>query len=104
MALVIANQASQGQGIAHIPLGVASALKEALRTCQLSPSGDWPLPAYELVGRNDLAEGLNNSPAPLFHSGYRSVKDYIVSTHSYAAFLFYVSPTSSHSHDRYLTT
>jgi anaphase-promoting complex subunit 1 len=35
--------------------------------------------AYDLVGRNDLAEGLNTSPEPLFQSGYRSVKDYVVS-------------------------
>ena len=62
-----------------LPIGPAAALREAMRTCQLNPSGDWPLAAYRLVGRNDLAEGLSSSPEPLSSSGYRSVKDYIVS-------------------------
>lgn len=62
----------------RLSLGPAAPLREALRTCQLSPAGDWPVSAYQLVGRNDLAEGLSSSE-PLFSSGYRSVKDYIVS-------------------------
>lgn len=62
-----------------LPIGPGAALREALRTCQQNPSGDWPLAAYQLVGRNDLAEGLTNSPEPLSAGGYRSVKDYIVS-------------------------
>lgn len=64
----------------RLPLGPAAPLREVLRTCQLSPASDWPIPAYQLVGRNDLAEGLSKSPEPLHMSGYRSVKDYIVST------------------------
>lgn len=62
-----------------LPPGLAAPLREVLRTCQLSPSGSWPIPAYQLVGRNDLAEGLSKSSYPLHTSGYRSVKDYIVS-------------------------
>ncbi|KIP09445.1 hypothetical protein PHLGIDRAFT_102877 [Phlebiopsis gigantea 11061_1 CR5-6] len=64
----------------RLPLGPAAPLREVLRTCQLSPASDWPIPAYQLVGRNDLAEGLSKSPEPLHMSGYRSVKDYILPT------------------------
>ncbi|OBZ68319.1 Anaphase-promoting complex subunit 1, partial [Grifola frondosa] len=66
------------QTLRHTPLGLAAPLREATRTCQLSPSGDWPVVAYQLIGRNDLAEGLSMSPDLFFNHGYRSVKEYIL--------------------------
>lgn len=62
----------------RLPLGLAAPLREAARTCQLSPSGDWPVAAYQLIGRNDLAESINNPPDLLFSHGYRTVRDYLV--------------------------
>ncbi|KAI0364452.1 hypothetical protein BV20DRAFT_956236 [Pilatotrama ljubarskyi] len=63
----------------RLPLGVAAPLREALRTCQLSPGGDWTVSAYRLVGRNDLAEGLTDKPAIADNNGYRSVREFLVS-------------------------
>lgn len=39
-----------------VPYGVAIPIRECLRACQMSPPSEWPLAAYELVGRQDLAE------------------------------------------------
>lgn len=64
----------------YLPLGIAAPLREAARTCQLSPAGDWPVVAYELIGRNDLAEGLNPIASEFTGHGYRSVKEFIVCT------------------------
>jgi len=63
----------------RLPLGIAAPLREAARTCQLSPPGDWSLAAYRAIGRNDLAASATDSPDILFNDGYRTVKDYIVS-------------------------
>ncbi|KAI0644745.1 hypothetical protein C8Q79DRAFT_913177 [Trametes meyenii] len=63
----------------RLPLGVASPVREALRTCQLSPGGDWSVSAYHLIGRNDLAEGFTDRPAVAVNSGYRSVREFLVS-------------------------
>ncbi|KAI0829732.1 hypothetical protein BC628DRAFT_1408561 [Trametes gibbosa] len=63
----------------RFPLGVAAPIREALRTCQLSPSGDWTMTAYRLVSRNDLAEGFNDKPAVAVNTGYRSVREFLVS-------------------------
>lgn len=64
-----------------LPIGIAAPLREAIRTCQLSPSGEWPVGAYQLTGRNDLAEGIGSSPDHLANSGYRTVKEWLVSFH-----------------------
>lgn len=64
----------------RLPLGPAAPLKEALRTCQTSPSGDWSVAQYQLAGRNELAEGLDSDEVPLVSHGYRTLKDFIVST------------------------
>lgn len=64
----------------NLPLGIAAPLREAARTCQLSPPGDWPLAAYRAIGRNDLAACASDAPDMLFSDGYRPVKDFIVSS------------------------
>lgn len=64
--------------IEDLPIGIASPLKEAVRTSQLSPSGSWSAAVYRLIGRNDLAEGVSNAP-DISLEGYRSIKDYLVS-------------------------
>jgi anaphase-promoting complex subunit 1 len=61
-----------------LPLSLAAPLREAARTCQLSPPQDWPLAAYRAIGRNDLAASARDAPDMLFNDGYRTVKDYIV--------------------------
>ena len=62
-----------------LPLGLAAPLRETARTCQLAPGQDWLAAAYELVGRNDLAEGVNVNPGLLNTNGYRAVKEFLVS-------------------------
>jgi anaphase-promoting complex subunit 1 len=61
-----------------LPLGVASPLVEAARTCQLCPPGDWSTAAYNAIGRNDLAASANYAPDMLVDDGYRPPKYYIV--------------------------
>ncbi|KAJ7802231.1 hypothetical protein B0H14DRAFT_1667535 [Mycena olivaceomarginata] len=61
----------------RLPLGVLSPIREAARTCQLAPPSDWPLEAYRVVGRNDVAASASQAPELLFGDGYRSVKDFI---------------------------
>ncbi|KAI0358750.1 hypothetical protein OH77DRAFT_1518715 [Trametes cingulata] len=68
------------QDLQRLPLGVAAPLREALRTCQLSPGGDWTVSAYQLIGRNDLAEGFTDKPAVAVNNGYRSVREFLHST------------------------
>ncbi|PCH43928.1 hypothetical protein WOLCODRAFT_104419 [Wolfiporia cocos MD-104 SS10] len=61
-----------------LPLGIAAPLREACRTCQLSPSGTWSVNAYYLIGRHDLAEVLSPYSETAQSRGYRPVKDFIL--------------------------
>lgn len=61
-----------------LPLSIAMPLREAARTCQLGPPADWPVNAYEFVGRNDLTEGAIIVGDPIFNDGYRSMRDHLV--------------------------
>ncbi|OSD04091.1 hypothetical protein PYCCODRAFT_1364791 [Trametes coccinea BRFM310] len=63
----------------RLPLGIAAPAREALRTCQLGPSGDWTVSAYNLIGRNDLAEGFTDKPLVTVNNGYRSVREFLLS-------------------------
>ncbi|TDL26792.1 hypothetical protein BD410DRAFT_741006 [Rickenella mellea] len=60
-----------------LPLGLSAPLREAARTCQLCPPPDWPVQAYEFVGRSDLSEGAVVNGDLIFDDGYRSVKDHL---------------------------
>lgn len=62
----------------HLPLGISSPLREAIRTGQLSPSGEWPIGAYQLIGRDDLAEGVGSSAEHMNNGGYKTVKEWLV--------------------------
>jgi hypothetical protein len=62
----------------HLPLGISSPLREAMRTGQLSPSGEWPIGAYQLIGRDDLAEGVGSSAEHMNNGGYKTVKQWLV--------------------------
>ncbi|KAG5636979.1 hypothetical protein H0H81_006185 [Sphagnurus paluster] len=63
--------------INRLPIGIAAPLREAARTCQLAPPGNWPLAAYRAIGRNDLAASAEDAPDLLFNDGYKSVKQFI---------------------------
>lgn len=67
------------QDLQRLPLGIAAPIREALRTCQLSPGGDWTVTAYRLIGRNDLAEGFTDKPSIAVNNGYRSIREFLVS-------------------------
>ncbi|KAG6856543.1 hypothetical protein H0H87_003362 [Tephrocybe sp. NHM501043] len=63
--------------LSRLPIGIAAPLREAARTCQLAPPGDWPLSAYRAIGRNDLAASADDAPDILYNDGYKSVKEFI---------------------------
>ncbi|KAJ3503489.1 hypothetical protein NLJ89_g8410 [Agrocybe chaxingu] len=62
---------------ANLPLGIASPLREAVRTCQLAPPGDWPLDAYKAIGRNDLAASAIQMANHFNPDGYQPRKEFI---------------------------
>ncbi|KAG6898030.1 hypothetical protein C0992_007026 [Termitomyces sp. T32_za158] len=63
--------------LSRLPIGIAAPLREAARTCQLAPPGDWPLAAYRAIGRNDLAASADEAPDLLFSDGYKHVREFI---------------------------
>lgn len=68
-----------GQDVSSsLPLGIAAPLREATRTCQLAPPGNWPLEAYKAIGRNDLAASANQDEDIVVYEGYKSKKEFIV--------------------------
>lgn len=64
--------------IPDLPLGIASPLLEAARTCQLAPPGNWPFEAYKTIGRNDLATSAIQTQDVLVTGGYKARKEFIV--------------------------
>lgn len=64
--------------LGHISMGLTAPLKEALRSCQLSPPNDWPLFIYDFVGRKDLTASVKEFNDPIFYDGYRSMADRLV--------------------------
>ena len=79
---VVHQMVTQNGGAAawtELPLGIAAPLREAARTCQLAPPGNWPLDAYRLIGRNDLATSATVNPDAFISKGYKPRKEYIVS-------------------------
>ncbi|KAI5990454.1 hypothetical protein EDD15DRAFT_2452542 [Pisolithus albus] len=61
-----------------LPLGIAAPLREAIRTCQLSPPGNWRSEHYELVGRRDLAFSVAKVQPVHFQQGlYQSPETYV---------------------------
>ena len=60
----------------QLPFGVALGLQEALFACKSNPPDNWPIEAYELIERQDLAQMLKNpldistpfSPLPNYDS------------------------------------
>ena len=64
--------------LAMLPIGLAAPLREAARACQLVPPLQWPLVAYELVGRNDISEGALMTSDSVFNDGYRTLKEHLV--------------------------
>lgn len=61
-----------------LSLGIAAPLREAARTCQLAPPGNWPLEAYKAIGRNDLAASATQNPDIFTNDGYTTRKEFIV--------------------------
>jgi hypothetical protein len=55
----VARMVKIGMGVEEVgqlPFSISAPILEVLRTCQAGTPGDWPIPAYELIGRRDLAE------------------------------------------------
>ncbi|KAF5357388.1 hypothetical protein D9758_005889 [Tetrapyrgos nigripes] len=62
--------------ISKLPLGIASSLKEAARSCQIAPPLEWPAAAYKAIGREDVAASVTQGPDLLSKDGYLSMKEY----------------------------
>lgn len=77
--MVAQQKGGAGDVWAALPLGIAAPLREAVRTCQLAPPGNWPLEAYRLIGRNDLATSALKNPDTFISDGYKTRKEFIVS-------------------------
>ncbi|KIL60704.1 hypothetical protein M378DRAFT_26402 [Amanita muscaria Koide BX008] len=60
-----------------IPFGMAAPIREAARTCQLSPPANWPMESYQTIGRNDLAASASEFPEALYNESYRPIKDFV---------------------------
>ncbi|KAF9476890.1 hypothetical protein BDN70DRAFT_838543, partial [Pholiota conissans] len=73
----LVSQSNGGDIWSELPLGIAAPLREAARTCQLAPPGNWPLEAYSLIGRNDLAVSALKNPDTFINEGYKSRKEFI---------------------------
>lgn len=66
--------------LASLPLGIAAPIREAARTCQLAPPPAWPLQAYMAIGRNDLAASADETVEQFNRDGFKSRKDFFVSS------------------------
>ncbi|KIJ60441.1 hypothetical protein HYDPIDRAFT_43294 [Hydnomerulius pinastri MD-312] len=63
-----------------LPLGIAAPLREAIRTCQLSPPAHWQSQHYELIGRRDLAFSVAKVQPVISQQGvYQSAETYMSS-------------------------
>ncbi|KAF9073847.1 hypothetical protein BDP27DRAFT_1215348 [Rhodocollybia butyracea] len=69
--------------IERLPLGIAAPLREAIRTCQMAPPPDWPMEAYNAIGRGDVRASVSaiRAEEKMPKNGYRSVKEYLTSSH-----------------------
>lgn len=65
-----------------LAMGIATPFREAARTCQLFSPPEWPLAAYEFIGRNDLSEGAVAMNDQIFNDGHITAKEHIVRTYS----------------------
>lgn len=64
-----------------LPLGIAAPLREAIRTCQLSPPSHWRKEHYDLIGRRDLAFSVLGTQPELSQKGIaQSPETYMVGT------------------------
>ena len=62
-----------------LPLGIAAPLREAVRTCQLSPPSHWRTEHYNLVGRHDLAFSIAGTQPEIPQRGIsQSAETYMV--------------------------
>ncbi|KAF9238387.1 hypothetical protein BU15DRAFT_88428 [Melanogaster broomeanus] len=65
-----------------LPLGIAAPLREAIRTCQLSPPPNWQSEHYELIGRRDLAFSVAKVQPVISQQGiFQSAETYMTSHH-----------------------
>jgi hypothetical protein len=55
IVLSMARQGLSVHDITSLPSGIALPLLDALQRCRVAPACDWPVEAYNLIGREDLA-------------------------------------------------
>ena len=75
--------------LARMPYGIAQPIREALRTCQSVPSGDWPVQAYHLALRADLAQMVTgDSTHVASRDSFRQVNKHLVSSRNMPTTVF----------------
>jgi anaphase-promoting complex subunit 1 len=53
------------ESLDDLPFGISLPIREAMRICQMNPPSAWPLAAYKLLGREDLAKmAVTEDPEP----------------------------------------
>jgi len=70
-------------------LGIAAPIREAARTCQLSPPTAWPFKTYMAIGRNDLASSANETVEQFNRDGFKPRKDFLVSVVCLSSYLIF---------------
>jgi anaphase-promoting complex subunit 1 len=79
VSYLVEHDAADEAFLGKLPLGVAAPLREAMRTCQLALPPEWPLKAYEAVGRDDVAASARQPQVYKGDTGFKPRKDFIVS-------------------------
>ncbi|ORY08304.1 hypothetical protein K493DRAFT_29218 [Basidiobolus meristosporus CBS 931.73] len=54
----------QQRDLEQLPFGISLPLREAIHHCRKKPSANWPIDAYRLIGREDMAEQLQSNLSP----------------------------------------
>ncbi|KAK9766803.1 Anaphase-promoting complex subunit 1 [Basidiobolus ranarum] len=66
---VMIEENFQHRNLDQLPFGISLPLREAIHYCRKKPSTNWPIDAYKLIGREDMAEQLRSNLSPPESSG-----------------------------------
>jgi len=70
--------------LSNLPPGIAQPIREALRTCQTLPQGEWTKEEYLLIGRPDMAQMVEGDREYVVsRESFRVVGGHVVSTPSF---------------------
>lgn len=64
LILFLTHLGINNEDLNNLPLGVALPIREVILHCRKKPSSDWPVEAYTLIGRQDLAAAHAGTVSP----------------------------------------